>query len=94
MSGRPTTRALLSTPGGSVTEFSFSAETGLAEHATPHEALVTVLDGTVRVTLAGETHDLGAGATLHLPAGVRHDVHAAEPARMLLTILRTDVRRP
>ena len=80
---------LLRTPGGSVRAFRFAAGEGLPEHATPHEALVVVVQGEVTVTLEGTSHTLHAGGTMLFPATVPHAVEAATNAVMLLVLLHT-----
>jgi mannose-6-phosphate isomerase-like protein (cupin superfamily) len=41
-------------------------------HRHPVDELVLILEGAARVTLGGDTHDAGAGATVFIPAGVPH----------------------
>lgn len=41
-------------------------------HRHPVDELVLVLEGAAEVTLGGETHRAGAGATVFIPAGVPH----------------------
>ena len=88
--GSIVSRQILKDRGGSVTAFAFDAGEGLSEHTTPHEALLQVIDGTARVEIAGEAHEVGAGELIHLPAGVPHAVQAEERFRMLLVMIRTD----
>lgn len=78
---------LLKASGGAVTAFAFGAGGGLAEHATPREALVVVTEGSLEVTLAGETRTVRAGESVHFPARAPHAVHAPAGARMLLVLL-------
>ena len=49
---------------------------GLSEHRRRFEALLVVTDGEAEVTLDGETHAVGAGEAILLPANVPHAVHA------------------
>lgn len=86
----PTSRILVRSAGGSVREFDFAAGASLAEHSTPHEALVAVLGGALCVTLGGETWTVCAGETVRFPAGEPHALHAPEASRMLLVQLHTD----
>lgn len=83
-----TSRALLKAAGGSVTLFAFSEGESLGEHATPREALLTLLSGRAEVTIGGEAHALSENEAVRLPAAVPHDVRAVEPSRMLLVTLR------
>lgn len=86
--GAVVSRTLLKTSGGSVTLFAFAAGQGLSEHTTPHDATVLVLDGRAEVTVADRVETVAPGELFHLPAGVPHALHAAEPFKMLLTMLR------
>jgi len=89
--GSIVSRQILKDRGGSVTAFAFDAGEGLSEHTTPHEALLQVIDGTARVEIAGEAHDVGVGEIIHLPAGIPHAVQAEERFQMLLVMIRTEV---
>lgn len=88
--GEIVTRLLCRAPGGSVAVFAFAQGEELAEHATPRQALVVVTDGTLDVTVEGQTHAVRAGGVLPLPAGAPHSVRAQTDARMLLVLLRAD----
>lgn len=86
--GGVASRTLLKAAGGAVTAFAFGADGGLAEHATPREALVIVTEGTLEVTLGGETRTVRTGESVHFPAGAPHAVHAPDGARMVLVLLQ------
>src|SRR5690242_10885170 len=81
-------RILTKTPGGSVTIFAFDAGQGLTEHTSPFEALVQVLEGRFVLTIGGTAVTAPAGTIVHMPANVPHGVEAAEPSRMMLTMLK------
>jgi quercetin dioxygenase-like cupin family protein len=74
--------------GASVTLFAFDAGEGLSEHSTPFEALVLVLEGALTLTIGGAPVEATPGTIVRMPAQVPHAVQAAEPARMLLVMLR------
>ena len=81
-------RVLARNGGGNVTLFAFDAGEGLSEHTTPFDALVIVLDGSLRLTIGGERVDASPGTIVRMPADVPHAVDAAAAARMLLIMLR------
>jgi quercetin dioxygenase-like cupin family protein len=81
-------RILSKNNGGSLTLFAFDAGQGLAEHTAPFDAIVMVLDGTFTLTIGGQPVTATAGTVVRMPANIPHAVDAAEPARMLLTMLR------
>jgi quercetin dioxygenase-like cupin family protein len=81
-------RVLARTGGGNLTLFAFDAGQELSEHTTPFDAIVIVLEGTVALTIGGTQVDAVPGAIVRMPANVPHAVHAPEPARMLLLMLK------
>ena len=81
-------RVLLKNPGGNLTLFAFDEGEGLSEHTTPHDAVVLILEGEARITVAGREHTVATGELLHLPASVPHALHAVRPFKMLLVMLR------
>ena len=86
--GSVVSRTLIKRPVGTVTLFSFDKGQGLSEHTAPFDALVQVLDGRAELTIGGEVVRAGAGETVLMPADVPHSVHASEPFKMLLTMIR------
>ena len=86
--GSVVSRVLFRNEGGVVTLFAFAEGEGLTEHSSPHDALVQIVDGAVRIEVGGEMHDVSAGEMLHLPASVPHALHGGQAFKMLLTLLR------
>lgn len=66
-----------------------TAGTTMAEHDSPPEATMQVLQGSVALSSAEESWDLRAGDIMTIPPE-RHSVKAHEDSAFLLTI-RTDV---
>jgi quercetin dioxygenase-like cupin family protein len=89
--GSVVSRQLLKLPSGSVTVFAFDAGEGLSEHTTPHDALVSVLDGSAEITVLGEAHTVGAGESILLPGGEPHAVAARERFIMSLVMLKKNL---
>jgi len=81
-------RVLSKTNGGNVTLFAFDAGEGLSEHTAPFDALVLVIDGSLKLTIGGVHVDASPGTIVRLPARVPHAVDAAAASRMLLIMLR------
>jgi quercetin dioxygenase-like cupin family protein len=81
-------RVLARTGGGNLTLFAFDAGQELAEHTTPFDALVLVVEGAVDLTIGGTRVRALPGTIVRMPAGVPHAVEAPEPARFLLLMLR------
>ena len=53
------------------------------EHDHPHEQTVNVLEGTLEITVSGETHLLTAGSVLVIPPHARHSGQARQRCRVL-----------
>jgi quercetin dioxygenase-like cupin family protein len=86
--GAVVSRTIAKAKGGSVTLFAFDAGQELSEHTAPFDAFVTVLDGSVELTIGGEKVVARAGETTRMPAGIPHAVRAPEPFKMLLVMVR------
>ncbi len=66
--------------------FLFDAGARMIEHAAEGVVTIHVLDGRLKMSVEGQTHDLPAGQILVMAPGVKHDVFAELPTRMLLTV--------
>ena len=82
-------RTLLQKETGTVTLFAFDEGQGLSEHTAPFDALVTVLEGTAEVTIAGKAHRLEAGDGVIMPANKPHAVAAPASFKMMLVMIRS-----
>ena len=82
-------RTLLKNGPLRVTLVVLGAGGALAEHQAPGPITVQVLDGTIRFSASGVTHELGPGQLLSAGAGVRHAVESAAGAAFLLTVCQT-----
>lgn len=81
-------KPLLNLPGFKQVLFAMDANQELSEHRAPFVALVQVLDGRLRMRVAGQEHNLGPASWLLMPPDAAHDVRAEEPTRFLLTLVR------
>jgi quercetin dioxygenase-like cupin family protein len=54
----------------------FAGGTGAVEHAHPHEQVMYVMSGRLRVTMEGETAELVPGMAFHALPNVPHKVEA------------------
>ena len=86
--GAVVSRTLLRKPAGTVTAFAFDAGEGLSEHTAPFDALVMVLEGSLRLSIGDQQRNAGPGTIVRMPANVPHALDAAEATRMLLIMLR------
>lgn len=81
-------RILGKAAGGNLTLFAFDEGQGLTEHASPFDAFVLVLEGALTLTIGGAAVRAAPGTVVRLPADVMHALHASEPSRMLLVMLK------
>ena len=81
-------KTLLKKDTGNITLFSFDAGQGLSEHTSPYDAVVYILEGEAEITIGGTSQNVGAGEMLVMPADVSHALHAKQPFKMLLIMIR------
>ena len=87
--GAVVSRTLINQKTGTVTLFAFDAGQELSEHTAPYDALVQVLDGETRITIAGQPFDLKTGDLIIMPADQPHAVSAMTKFKMALTMIRS-----
>jgi len=61
----------------------FKKGEGANEHAHPHEQVIFVLSGRVRMTIGGEEHELGPRDVAHMPPNVPHRLYALEDTEVV-----------
>ena len=66
-----------------VGRLTFKAGEGANEHQHPHEQIMIVINGRVRVTLEGESAELGPGSGFHAPPNVPHKLDALEDSEVI-----------
>lgn len=81
-------RTILQNETGTVTLFAFDQGQNLSEHTVPYDALVHILDGKARVTIAGVPHILEGGEIIIMPGNQPHAIDALERFKMMLTMIR------
>jgi len=82
-------RTVIDRDTGTVTLFSFGEGQGLSEHAAPFDALVYLLDGEAKITIAGNPIRLKEGEMVIMPANERHALKAITKFKMILTMIRS-----
>ena len=71
----------------SVTLFSFDKGEEISTHESGGDALVTCLDGVVRITIDGVEYILHEGESIVMPAKHPHAVYGLEQFKMLLVVI-------
>ncbi len=81
-------KTVIDKKAGTITLFAFDKGQRLSEHRAPFDAVVQVVDGVGRITIAGVDNDISAGQIIIMPADVPHSVTAVQRFKMLLTMIR------
>ncbi len=84
--GAVVSRTVVESGGGTVTLFAFAEGQGLSEHTAPFDALVNVLDGEVKIAIAGKPHLLKSGESIFMPANIPHALSAVTAFKMMLVM--------
>jgi quercetin dioxygenase-like cupin family protein len=79
---------VLKRQAGNISLFAFDKSESLSTHTAPFDATVQVIEGSARIVIGGEPHDLVGGETIIMPAGIPHSVEATERFKMLLTMIK------
>jgi quercetin dioxygenase-like cupin family protein len=87
--GSVVSKTILKKPTGNITLFAFDKGEGLAEHSSPYEALVQLLDGSAEITVGETPYHLHAGQSIILPANIPHSLKANEQFKMMLTMIKS-----
>jgi quercetin dioxygenase-like cupin family protein len=86
--GAVVSKELVRKEKGTVTLFAFDQGQGLSEHTAPFDAIVQIIDGKAKITVAGSDYHLSAGELIVMPANKPHALKATERFKMLLTMIR------
>lgn len=87
--GSVVSKTIVKKPAGNITLFAFDKGEGLAEHSSPHEALVQLLDGKAEITIGEIPYNLQSGQSIILPANIPHSLKANEKFKMMLTMIKS-----
>ena len=85
--GQVVSRMLAQNDAVSVTLFAFDIGEEISTHASGGDALVTVLEGSAKLTIGGTMHAIKAGQSIVMPAGVPHAVAADGRFKMQLVVV-------
>lgn len=85
--GQVVSKTLAQNPAVSVTLFAFEKGEEISTHESGGDAMVTVLDGTGRITIDGSEFVLQQGESIVMPAKTPHAVFGEERFKMLLTVV-------
>ena len=86
LQGQVVSKTLVQNDSVSMTIFSFDKGEEISTHAAGGDAMVTVLEGRGRFTVADDIFYLEAGQTLIMPKGIPHSVYGEERFKMQLIV--------
>lgn len=84
--GQVVSKTLVQNDAVSMTIFSFDKGEEISTHAAGGDAMVTVLEGKGRFTVANDVFYLETGETLIMPKDIPHAVYAEEQFKMQLIV--------
>lgn len=84
--GQVVSKTLIQNGGVGITIFAFAKGEGISTHESKGDALVTVLDGKGRITIADREFILQAGESIVMPANTPHAVYGEDNFKMLLVV--------
>lgn len=86
--GAIVSRTLVSKDVGTVTLFAFDLDQTLSEHTAPYDALVIVIEGSVKIKISGREVLLDEGQMIIMPANQPHALEAVTRFQMILIMIR------
>lgn len=86
--GAVVSRTVVSKKAGTVTLFAFDKGQGLSTHSAPYDAMVWILDGAVQITIDGKKLRAKTGDMVIMPANRPHALHAVQPFKMALVMVK------
>lgn len=81
-------RQILKKPNGNITLFAFDKDESLAEHTSPYESIVYMVDGEMEITIGGIKHQVATGEYIVMPPNISHGLKALIKSKMLLTMIK------
>lgn len=75
-----------------MTIFSLDKGQEIGRHSSPGDAMVNVLSGVAKITIADDDYIVKAGESIVMPAEVPHALYAEEAFQMLLIVVKPEVK--
>lgn len=85
--GQVVSRTLIQNSAVSITLFSFGENEEIGSHKSDGDAMLTVLEGSAKITIGETEYSLKGGETIVMPADVPHAVKADGNFKMLLVVV-------
>lgn len=86
--GAIVSKTLYRTETSVLTLFALAKEQKIAEHTTPFDALVQILEGEAEITIGDKVAVYKAGESIIMPINIPHALSAITDYKMLLTMMK------
>jgi len=87
MPGQIVSKTLVQNKAVSITLFAFGKGEEISTHESDGDAMVTILEGTGRLTIDGKEYLAHEGETIIMPSRKPHAVYGEEDFKMLLVVV-------
>ena len=87
MPGQIVSKTLVQNKAVSITLFAFAKGEEISTHESDGDAMVTILEGTGRLTIDGKEYLAHEGQTIIMPSRKPHAVYGQEDFKMLLVVV-------
>ena len=87
LQGQVVSKTLVQNDNVCITLFAFEKDEEISTHESGGDAMVTILEGTGRITVDGVQHILQKGESIVMPAKIPHAVYGLERFKMLLVVV-------
>lgn len=84
--GQVVSKTIKKTSDTNISIFAFDKDEGLSAHSSTGDALVTILDGTAKITIDDKDYILSQNESILMPANIKHALYAIKQFKMLLII--------
>lgn len=81
-------KILLKKPNGNLTLFAFDEGQSLAEHTSPYDAVIYLVEGDLSVSISGQVNEVKQGEYIILPANLPHGIMAISTSKFLLIMIK------
>jgi quercetin dioxygenase-like cupin family protein len=81
-------KTILKKSTGNISVMSFDSGEGLTERTTPFDTFAQIIDGKAEIVIGGESHFLGTGQSIVIPAHISNLVRPNGRFKMILTVIK------
>jgi quercetin dioxygenase-like cupin family protein len=85
-------KTVLKKETGNLSLFAFWKGEELSEHTAKFDALIQVLDGEAEILIDKKPYSVKTGESIIMPANIPHAVKATENFKMLLTMIKDEIK--